>query len=162
VTTLLEVSDGGPNITQAIFLIIPLGYNVIFELQFSDGVPWIARIPLPYNCFQPEDISASYAATLKYLKKHSNLPVPQVFGFCRQSDPTNKTKVTYIFMEKMTGHPLPMIEKKASEATPAEHAVAKKVHQQLADVILQLGKFTVVSLENQQRYPIANQTWLML
>lgn len=116
------------------------GFNVIFEIRFSDNVAWMARIPLPYNCFQPEEISASYAATMRYLKKHSKLPVPQVFAFCRGSDPTNKTNVTYTFMEKMKGHHLPTIEKWPEEATPAELAMARKVHTQLADVILQLGK----------------------
>lgn len=121
-------------------LSIPIGFNVIYEILFSDGVIWMARIPLPYRCYQPDEISACYAATLKYLRKNSTIPVPQVYGFCRQSDSANKTKVTYVFMEKMKGHHLPTIEKDSEDATPEEIAIARKVHEQLTDVILQLGK----------------------
>ena len=42
-----------------ICLLSYLGFNVVYELVFSDDVVWMARIPLPYNCFQLEDVSAS-------------------------------------------------------------------------------------------------------
>lgn len=44
-------------------------------------------------------------------------------------------------MERMNGHPLDCIERRSSDATPDELAKAKKVHEQLTDIILQLGKF---------------------
>ncbi|KAK2754782.1 hypothetical protein FQN54_006675 [Arachnomyces sp. PD_36] len=115
------------------------GFNAIFEINFVDDVTWMARVPLPYCCFQPEEISASYAATLKYLKKYSTIPVPQVYGSGRQSDPTNKTNVTYIFMERMKGRSLPVVEERPYEPTTTEISLVRKVHEQLADIILQLG-----------------------
>lgn len=63
----------------------------------------MARIPLPYSCYQLEEVSASYAATLKCLKKHTSIPVPEVFGYQPKSDPGNKTNVTYILMERLSG-----------------------------------------------------------
>ena len=124
--------------------VITLGYNVIYNISFSDGIVWMARITLPYTCFQPEEVSASYAATMKYLKKHSSIPVPQIFGFCLRSDPTNKTNVTYILMEWMRGHHLPVIERQSLDTDPKGLAKAKKVHEQLTDVILQMGMLRFV------------------
>jgi hypothetical protein len=125
---------------------ITSGYNVIYNLAFEDGIVWMARIPLPYTCFQPEEISASFAATMRYLKKHSSVPVPQVFDFCIQSDPRNKTNVTYTLMERMQGHHLPVIEQESLEPDPKGLAMAKKVHEQLTDVILELGKSSIFAV----------------
>ncbi|TQB70345.1 hypothetical protein MPDQ_000656 [Monascus purpureus] len=52
-------------------------FNVVYELTFSDNVVWMARIPLAHAYFQPET-SASCAATLKNLKKHRSISVPEV------------------------------------------------------------------------------------
>lgn len=101
----------------------------------------MARIPLPYNCFQAEDVSASYAATLKYVKRHSNIPVPMVFAYCLRSNPSNKVNATYILMEKLPGHQLPTLEQDDFDPDPKDLAIAQKVHQQLTDVILELGTF---------------------
>lgn len=115
------------------------GFNVVYELVFSDEVVWMARIPLPYKCFQPEDVSASYAATLKYLKKHSTLPVPEVFAYCLKSNPENTVNATYILMERLPGRQLPLLERGDFEPDPKALTLAQKVHQQLTDVILQLA-----------------------
>lgn len=117
------------------------GFNVIYELIFLDSVVWIARIPLPYNCYQPEEISVSYAATLKYLKKNSTIPVPEVHAYEVKSAPENEVNATYILMERLDGHPLPTLERTAFEPDPEHVVLAKKVHSQLADIILQLGIF---------------------
>lgn len=116
-----------------------LGFNVVYELVFSDNVTWMARIPLPYNCFQAEDISTSYAATLKYLRRSTTIPVPEVFALCLQSTPGNKVNATYILMERVPGHQLPPLEQTGFDPDPKDLASAKKVHQQLTDIILQLG-----------------------
>lgn len=99
----------------------------------------MARIPLPYNCFQAEDVSASYAATLKYLRRYTTIPVPEVFALCLQSTPGNKVNATYILMERLLGRQLPLLEQKDFDPDPNDLTTAKKVHQQLTDIILQLG-----------------------
>lgn len=93
---------------------------MVYELIFSDQVTWMARIPLPYTCFQPEEISASYAATLKYLKKNSSIPVPNVFAFAVKSNPENKLNATYILIEKLIGHELPVLEKEWRDPKPQD------------------------------------------
>ena len=118
----------------------PLGYNVIVEIVFEDQVYWLARIPLLESCCQPEEITLSYAATLKYLKTHTKLPVPRVYSYAVKSDPRNAAGVSYIFMERLNGHPLPEVEISGLEPNADQLAVAKKVHLQLTDLMLELGK----------------------
>lgn len=117
----------------------PSGFNAVYEVVFSDKTIWMARIPLPYDCFQPEEVSASYAATLKYLKKNSTIPIPEVFASSIKSDLDNKVNASYILMENLTGHELPVLEQENLEPDLEDVASAEKVHRQLVDVILQLG-----------------------
>lgn len=121
-----------------------LGFNVVYELVFLGNVVWMARIPPPYNCFQAEDVSASYAAMLKYLKRHSTIPVPTVFAYCLYSSSENKVNATYILMEQLPGHQLAPLERKDFDPDPEDLALARKLHQQLADVILQLGMSSLI------------------
>ena len=119
------------------------GENAIFELIFSDDVTWMARIPFSYSCFQPEELTGSYAATLKFLKRHSSIPVPEVYGYQFQSDPSNKVNASYLLIDRLPGHPLPVLEQESltAEPDPKELALANKVHEQLTDIILQLASF---------------------
>jgi hypothetical protein len=115
------------------------GFNVVYELKFSDGIVWVARIPLPYNCYQPDEMSVSYAATLKYIKRNSTIPVPEVYAYDVQSAPENKANATYVLMERISGHALPTLERTNFEPSEEELLSAKKIHTQLIDIILQLG-----------------------
>lgn len=69
--------------------------------------------------------------------------MPEVFHYQLESDPRNKVNVTYILMERRPGHPLPVLEHEDCEPDPKDLALAKKVHVQLTDVILQLGGFVI-------------------
>lgn len=111
-------------------------------------IVWIARIPLPYTCYQPEEISVSYAVTLKYLNKYSSIPVPEVYAYEVQSATENEVNATYILMEYLSGHALPTLERKTLEISEEEIVILKKVHTQLEDIILELGiwVYTLVDL----------------
>ncbi|EEP81332.1 predicted protein [Uncinocarpus reesii 1704] len=132
------------------------GFNVVYELIFSDDVVWMARIPLPYNCFQAEEVTASYAATLRYLKRNSAIPVPAVFAHCLQSNPDNKVNASYIIMEKLPGCPLPVIERLSLDVDPNDLALAKKVHEQLTDVLLELASFKFSQIGSLREDPEGN------
>lgn len=77
--------------------------------------------------------------TLKYLKKNSSIPVPEVYAYEVQSAPGNKVNATYILMEYISGYVLPTLDRKMHELSDEEIALVKKVHTQLADIILELG-----------------------
>ncbi|KAM5443291.1 hypothetical protein MferCBS31731_001612 [Microsporum ferrugineum] len=132
------------------------GFNVVYELVFSDGVVWMARIPLPYNCFQPEEVTASYAATLKYLKRHSTIPVPTVFAYSLQSNPENKVNASYILMERLPGRPLPVLESPSLDIDLDDLAMAEKIHQQLTDVILELASLKFDKIGSLREGPEGN------
>ncbi|KAL1864821.1 hypothetical protein VTK73DRAFT_5633 [Phialemonium thermophilum] len=82
-------------------------FNWVVTLVFGDGVKWIFRSPLP-GCFgsseRLEAIVASEAATIKYLKNHSSIPVPQVFAYSAVE--SNPIGVRYILMSHADGVPL--------------------------------------------------------
>ncbi|PYH34767.1 RNase H domain-containing protein [Aspergillus neoniger CBS 115656] len=82
-------------------------FNWAIFILFRDGVQWVFRSPHP-RTFMPLDIGmkllASKAATLRYLKTHSDIPVPEVYDYCASSD--NDIKVPFILMSQAPGWPL--------------------------------------------------------
>ena len=59
-------------------------FNWTIFVSFEDGVRWIFRSPHSKQ-FQPAEIGrkilASEAATLRYLRAHSDIPVPEVYDY---------------------------------------------------------------------------------
>lgn len=57
-------------------------FNWVINLVFDDGVEWVFRSPRTYYGLDEEiagNVLASEAATLKYIRENSSIPVPQVF-----------------------------------------------------------------------------------
>ncbi|KAH8730587.1 hypothetical protein GQ44DRAFT_756462 [Phaeosphaeriaceae sp. PMI808] len=81
--------------------------NWTIVLSFDDGEEWLFRSPRTYYGID-EDVAelllASEAATLKYIRKNSSIPVPDIFHY----SPTrsNEIGVPYILMSKARGFPL--------------------------------------------------------
>ena len=130
-----------PGLSYDIADLVNTGFNVLQELVFSDGVTWLARIPLPNNCFQPDECTLSYVAVLRCIKKQSKIPVPEVYYHALKSDPKNTTGTTYLLMERLPGHALPTLEPDDDDNdwNPDHLLSAKKVHEQLTDLIIELG-----------------------
>lgn len=58
--------------------------NWAISIKFDDGEEWIFRSPHDDRGLQPATASkvlASEVATMKYLRNHSDVPVPEVFSF---------------------------------------------------------------------------------
>ncbi len=60
--------------------------NWVIFISFDDGVDWVFRSPRSGPHAIVSDVSArklliSEATTLKYLRRNSALPVPEVFSF---------------------------------------------------------------------------------
>ena len=72
--------------------------NVIREIVFKDGNIWIARL---YFRAVEAGMVRSEAITMKYVKEHTTLPVPDVFGYNASCD--NALGSPYIFMEAIHG-----------------------------------------------------------
>ena len=60
-------------------------FNWTILLSFVDGVEWVLRSPRDDGAIQSDEANflllASEAATLKYIKANSTIPVPEVFAY---------------------------------------------------------------------------------
>ncbi|RMZ84286.1 hypothetical protein DV738_g731, partial [Chaetothyriales sp. CBS 135597] len=135
------------------------GFNVLQELIFSDGITWLARVPLPTNCVEPDKCTLSYVAVLKYIKRRSRFLVPEVYHYALESDPENLTGTTYVLMERLPGHELPNLEPGSDDIddddsgwSPGHLLCAKKVHEQLTDLIVELGEYRRPPADNIPNY----------
>ncbi|KAJ5135652.1 Aminoglycoside phosphotransferase [Penicillium bovifimosum] len=112
-------------------------FNWAVFISFEDGVRWVFRSPHPRS-FMPLEIGikllASEAATLRYLRTHSDIPVPEVYDYCASSD--NDIGIPFIFMSEAPGWPLSRIWGSTSSSQPDLDAVNK------AKILSQLGGIT--------------------
>ncbi|OJD12882.1 hypothetical protein AJ78_06597 [Emergomyces pasteurianus Ep9510] len=89
---------------------VPAGgsLNWAISILFIDGVEWVLRSPREDGAVQCHETNstllASEAATLKYIRANSTIPVPQVFAYSASRD--NEIGVPYILMSKASGFPL--------------------------------------------------------
>lgn len=59
-------------------------FNWAIFITFEDGIRWVFRSPHP-RTFMPIEMGAkllaSEAATLRYIRAHSDIPVPEVYDY---------------------------------------------------------------------------------
>ncbi|KAI0395605.1 kinase-like domain-containing protein [Xylariaceae sp. FL0594] len=81
-------------------------------IAFDDGVEWAFRTPHRGGCTYSEEtgtkILVSEACTLLYLRKHTSIPVPDVYSFSGTSD--NEIGLPYILQSKASDHALPLAD----------------------------------------------------
>jgi isoamyl acetate esterase len=118
-------------------------YNLVFEIVFDDDVCWIARLrsASPMQVISQElvfespaykqHIMESEVATMKYVREHTTIPVPEVYAFDTTS--SNPARSPYILMECIDGWRAPLRLQELSD----EHL--RKILDQLANVLIQLG-----------------------
>lgn len=111
------------------------GMNYHIEIQFEDGISWLARIRRVNATSPPPDLRAyimhSEVATLQFLSK-TKVPVARVYGY--NLDEENPIGVEYILMEKLAGQSLRWSLLSAQQR--------KKVMTQLADTYIELQRFS--------------------
>ncbi|KAK0667822.1 hypothetical protein QBC41DRAFT_395247 [Cercophora samala] len=117
--------------------------NYHLDVEFADGVTWIARIrqpPMNHAAPPPPSVRSyliqSEAATLRFLETTA-VPAPRVFGYGLEG-PDNPVGVGYILMEKLPGAPL-----RWDVADPNQR---RKVLEQLAEVYVELGRHPFAGL----------------
>ncbi|GIK07109.1 hypothetical protein Aspvir_002764 [Aspergillus viridinutans] len=115
------------------------GMNYHIEIQFEDGISWLARIRRFNATSPPPDlrryIMRSEVATLQFLSK-TNIPSPRVLDY--NFEQANPTGVEYILMEKLPGKSL-----RWSLTSPEQR---KKIISQLADIYIELKAFPFDSM----------------
>jgi hypothetical protein len=117
------------------------GFNLHIDIEFRDGVIWLARFRLlKINCPSPEKRDfdrLSEVATYRLLRA-TNIPVPTVYDFALDRDQDNPVGVGYIFLEKLSGRPMNW----------NQPTIAQKnyVFRQLRDIYLELEKIPQTSI----------------
>ncbi|RHZ43604.1 uncharacterized protein CDV56_101720 [Aspergillus thermomutatus] len=115
------------------------GMNYHIEIQFEDGISWLARIRRFNATSPPPDIRGyilrSEVATLQFLSK-TKIPSPKVFDY--NLEQANPIGVEYILMEKLPGKSL-----RWSLTTTEQR---KKIISQLADIYMELKAFPFDSM----------------
>lgn len=115
------------------------GMNYHIEIQFEDGISWLARIRRLNATSPPPDLRAyimrSEVATLQFLSM-TRVPVPEVFDY--KLDEENPIGVGYILMEKMPGRSL--------RWSLLSREQRKKVMSQLANIYIELHVFSFDSM----------------
>ncbi|KAJ4226369.1 hypothetical protein NW759_004956 [Fusarium solani] len=102
--------------------------HLVLELAFSDQMYWVARIP---HQFIQRDTMLSEIATMKVLREHTAIPVPQ--AFCFEVSKDQPFGYPYILMEALDGRTFP---DGLATAIPAQNRA--KVAKQLATIFSEL------------------------
>ncbi|KAH6853877.1 kinase-like domain-containing protein [Chaetomium sp. MPI-CAGE-AT-0009] len=113
--------------------------NVIFELEFSDSVYWIARIQQvsidSSKAYENAIDLLSEIATMTTVRSRTNIRVPEVYTY--DISWSNKVGYPYVLMECLPGR---VLEGPIALQVPPEHL--PKVAKQLAEVMFQLHGLT--------------------
>ncbi|KFY14202.1 hypothetical protein V492_02767 [Pseudogymnoascus sp. VKM F-4246] len=132
--------------------------NWAISLIFDDTVEWIFRSPRESPDALAETVAElleSEVATMKYVKLHSSIPVPEVF--CHSSTGSNAIGIPFILMSIAPGFPLGnfswdacpegMISSRKSPP-PLKKYHKEKVMRQLGAITAQLYNIRFKSLES--------------
>ncbi|CAI7628747.1 unnamed protein product [Penicillium crustosum] len=84
------------------------GFNWAVSLLFADGIQWVLRSPAQNHPDLSErsiiKLLLSEAATLRYLKIYTDIPVPDLRSYCAYRN--NPVRIPYILMSKAQGKSL--------------------------------------------------------
>ena len=94
-------------------------YNLVYRLDFSDGVSWAMRIPMPNKDGDYEGPQTRFmdseVATIEHLRQSTTIPIPEIISWA----PTDEqVGVPYILMEFVSGLPVGKLWFKSSGETP--------------------------------------------
>lgn len=133
--------------------------NVLYRLRMPDRKLWMARLhnPLVQNSTATDAQARreieriqfeSEVATMRYVKKHTRIPVPEVYSF----DATNENilGVPYMFMEYIQGKPYPYPFNQRGIIRDLD---LLKIHLQLVNYTWQLSRLPFDSISQLQFDP---------
>ncbi|KAI1189852.1 kinase-like domain-containing protein [Nemania serpens] len=119
-------------------------FNFVFPLVFSDGIRWALKVPQAATS-EGFDASATHTLTteafaLRFLKKETKIPVPEVHQFHAGFD--NSLRYPFILTDFIDGVPLHKVW--FDNSTPSDLLESRRMNalQDIAEAMVQLGKFT--------------------
>ena len=115
------------------------GQNCHLDIEFEDGIVWLARIRVDDPLLPPKPIQnyifMSEIATLRFLEK-IGVPAPKVYAYAAESS-ANPVGVSYLLMEKLPGVPLQWDDATSEQRT--------KVMGQLVDIFFKLERHPLLA-----------------
>ena len=129
-------------------------FNLVYVLEFTDGVKWIARIPATgkHGQFTQTSLRAirSEALTMLFLRKNTSILIPQIYDFDETTD--NELCAPYILMEFVTG--FPVYEKWFDDTGPTPIEDRRlRILDTVAAAMAQLGHFQFNKIGSLQFVP---------
>ncbi|KAK6498044.1 hypothetical protein TWF506_004288 [Arthrobotrys conoides] len=128
---------------------VSTAFDYCVEIIFEDGVSWIAKVPKPWRSSHYNESMFSQVSAWRYLKKNTTIPVPEVYHFAYDSDPTNNVAASFMLYEKLAGQPVPELDVE----NPTSIGKAARFHSQLSEIILQLSSCTFENIGSIQQSP---------
>lgn len=117
-------------------------YNLIFYLQFIDGVTWVARLPAISRAIRPlndpiaQRTMMSTIHIMQFLDEESSIPVPRIYGF--DTTCNNDLRRPYVIMDMVPGKPFwDLIDEGWELHAEAIH----KIVQQWGAISIELASF---------------------
>ncbi|KAL9054548.1 MAG: hypothetical protein Q9162_004104 [Coniocarpon cinnabarinum] len=93
-------------------------YHFVFTLKFSDGIEWVARVPLQSADGDAKGIKArilNETAVMTHVRAHTSIPVPTIRGHNATKHTNQPVGAWFLLMDKMPGWHL---EKKFANSVP--------------------------------------------
>jgi len=117
-------------------------FNLLYTLQFSDGMKWVVRIPAPgeQGLFTPTSsrFIRSDAMTMSFIRQNTNIPIPEIFDFDETVD--NEIGAPYMMMEFVEGKPVSELWFDDTGPTPLEER-RLRILDTVAEAMSQMSKF---------------------
>jgi hypothetical protein len=80
-------------------------FNLLYTLEFQDGVKWVLRIPCPgeNGHFTPaaSRLIRSEAMTMNFVRENTSIPIPKIYAFDESTN--NEVGAPYILMDCVEG-----------------------------------------------------------
>ncbi|KAF8523919.1 hypothetical protein BU17DRAFT_43392 [Hysterangium stoloniferum] len=146
-----------------------VGFNLLFELNFSDEVTWLARIPLFHQYPSQSALDfmlCSYVSTLNYIKLRTNVPVPKVFACHLKSEPDNRVGVSYMLMERLPGHSVLLTNVDSLSDIRLDTftrllPTARSFHCQLSEYLMELASHPFDKIGSIQERPLFSRNFVV-
>jgi hypothetical protein len=75
-------------------------FNLLYTVEFADGVKRVVRIPSPREINKSRSLR-SEAYTMIFLRRHTSIPIPEIYAFDETA--TNEISAPFILMNFVTG-----------------------------------------------------------
>lgn len=121
-------------------------YNILFPLEFTDGIRWVLKVPSTGHRGRFDDIGSralvAEAWTMRMLKRETNMPLPEVHMFDASID--NELNCPFILMDFIEGVPLSELwyNQTSAMAKGLVEQFRATILMDLAKAMVQLSKYT--------------------